>query len=177
MYDKKYIPGRKLVAARALEIERGIRMSVERIESRQALKYIRNYFRSHDELNHKQVIRMIASESDTPPEVLKAMAQSTTRVDILERIASHPNTPDEVLHRLATHAAKEIRLAVASNINAAPIAVNPLVSDESPTVRFTLAGNHSTEEIILRELMDDENPFVSVRAEQTIDRVNRESRL
>lgn len=89
-------------------------MGVESVESRQALRYIRKYFYKHDEFSHMQVLRMLLSEVDTPPEVLRAMAHATGQVELLEKVAVHPNTPRDVVERLARHTNRNVRMAASS---------------------------------------------------------------
>ena len=49
-----------------------------------------------------------------------------------------------------------------------------LASDEYDDVRYSLASNANIPMAVLEQLLEDENVYVSCRARQTIDRVERE---
>jgi hypothetical protein len=116
---------------------------------------------------------MIASNPNTAPSILEGLAR-VQNSSVLEHVATNPNTPVNVLELLLASSVSDVRAALAENKNTPFSILWRLVQDEDPDVRYQLAENHNIPQQILRALTEDDNPFVASRAQQTIERLQRE---
>lgn len=122
---------------------------------------------------YEQIEVILASNPQTPPQMLDHLSLCVECPRILERVAGNPNAMADTLKRLATSSNTDVRYAVADNIVAADLeTIQFLVRDGSTDVRFLLAENPNLPDEILEELAMDENPYVAYRAEMTRSRSN-----
>lgn len=122
------------------------------------------------------MIRSVASNPDTPCQILQRLAQMTGQYDLLERVAENPNTPEEVLECLAHNDDPAVRAAVADNGNVRIQTLWELAGDENSQVRYEIAENARVPNEILEMLTEDENPYVYTRARETLHRIYDEQR-
>lgn len=122
------------------------------------------------------LMRSVASNPDTPCQILERLALMTGQYDLLERIAENPSTPMEVLECLSHNDDPAVRAAVADNGNVRIHLLWMLASDENPQVRYEIAENPRVPAEILDLLCEDDNPYVSVRARETLERIHDDLR-
>jgi HEAT repeat protein len=127
-----------------------------------------------NDVNDQNTRRIIASNPNTPKEVLMFLAQDLSTT-IRQRVAENLRTPPETLSKLADDNDTEVRLAVAENPNSNAAILTKLSNDESIDVRFGVAENPHMPEDILIKLADDDNPYVRCRALQTLQRMSLHS--
>lgn len=75
----------------------------------------------------------IATNPETPPDVLLEMSKSHKRV-VREAVASNPATPTPILEALAQDPCTDVRMAVAENPNATATALDYLVGEEGKMI-------------------------------------------
>jgi hypothetical protein len=118
-------------------------------------------------------------------EYLAAGNNTTSREDLAQlalskepkvrgRVAENPSCPTVALRVLAEDEHPDVRSNVALNPKATFPMLRRLAQDFSLNVRYTLAEDHNLPRPLLRMLSRDDNPYVSVRAKQTMDRLNEE---
>jgi hypothetical protein len=118
--------------------------------------------------DYQPIHKLLASNPNTPAQVLDHISQCMPCPKVLERVAGHPNATAETLKRLATHENFEVRSAVAENSSTDMDVLQMLVEDGNPDVRFCLAENPNVPAEILEQLSRDENPYVAYRAQVTM---------
>lgn len=120
---------------------------------------------------YDEVKTLLASNPDTPTQVLDHISEYNSHPKIAERIALNPQASAETLKRLSQSGANEVRAAVADNTNTDGETIRALARDEHIDVRFRMAENPNLSTEILQELARDENPYVAYRAQMTLERL------
>lgn len=123
------------------------------------------------------VIKSIATNPDTPCDILEMLAEATGQCDLLERVAENPNTPIEVLECLSKHEDSSVRAAVADNGAVSMETLWRLSRDADAQVRFEIAENSRVPREILDILREDEHPYVASRAQDTLQRLQAAEHL
>jgi hypothetical protein len=113
----------------------------------------------------------LASNPGTRPEVLDKLAKRADAPPIMERVAENSSTDPATLQELAQHEEPSVRAAVGENQNTPSEVIEELACDHSLDVRYMLAENPATPVDVLEKLANDENPYISLRAQQTLQRV------
>ncbi len=116
-----------------------------------------------------------AGHPETPLCVLAELAHSTDHA-IRMRVAENKLTPVFIQRMLVKDSHPEVRSALAENPAISEEILWKLAKDEDAIVRFELADNPRMALTILVTLVNDENPYVSVRAEQTVEKILSASR-
>jgi len=111
-----------------------------------------------------------AGHPETPLHVLADLAHSAD-YSIRMRVAENHLTPVFVQRMLVNDPHPEVRSALAENPAVSEEILWKLAKDEDPIVRYDLADNPRVSLTILVALVNDDNPYVSVRAEQTIEKI------
>ncbi|MBX9947618.1 MAG: hypothetical protein K2Y39_00510 [Candidatus Obscuribacterales bacterium] len=119
------------------------------------------------ELDALHVRRVVASNPNTPRQVLERLAGEESAV-IRRHVALNPKTPVETLRMLAEDRETDVRLAVAENVHTPQDILCLLSSDQDMDVRYGVAENPHMPEEILVELSQDDNPYVRCRALKTL---------
>ena len=125
--------------------------------------------------DYHEVKTLLASNPDTPTQVLDHLSEYSSHPQILERLAGNPQTSGATLKRLSQSTANEVRAAVADNTNADEDTIKALARDEHIDVRFRLAENPNLATEILDQLAHDDNPYVAYRAQMTLVRVTSQT--
>jgi hypothetical protein len=125
--------------------------------------------------DYHEVKTLLASNPDTPTQVLDHLSEYNSHPQILERLAGNPQTSGATLRRLSQSIANEVRAAVADNTNADDDTIRALAKDEHIDVRFRLAENPNLSTEILEQLAHDDNPYVAYRAQMTLTRVTNQN--
>lgn len=121
---------------------------------------------------YTQIGAILASNPDTPTQVLDHLSKCANCPDVLERVAGNPNVDGSTLKRLAKCKHDMVRSAVAENLDADGDIVQALARDGNVDVRFALAENPNVAPEVLDELCNDENPYVAYRANMTRSRIS-----
>ncbi|MFN8555274.1 MAG: hypothetical protein U0103_27735 [Candidatus Obscuribacterales bacterium] len=111
-----------------------------------------------------------AGHPETPLCILAELAHSTDHT-IRVRVAENKLTPLFIQRMLVTDSHPEVRSALAENPAVSEEILWKLAKDEDPIVRYELADNPNIAVTLLITLVNDENPYVSVRAEQTLEKI------
>lgn len=111
-----------------------------------------------------------AGHPETPLSVLADLAHSADH-SIRMRVAENKLTPVFIQRMLVNDAHPDVRSALAENPAVSEEILWKLAKDEDPIVRYELADNPRVPITVLVSLVNDENPYVSVRAEQTAERI------
>jgi|LakMenEpi03Aug12_release.lakeMendotaPanAssembly.Ray.scaffolds.fasta_scaffold391298_2 hypothetical protein len=111
-----------------------------------------------------------AGHPETPLCVLADLAHSTDHT-IRMRVAENRLTPVFIQRMLVSDTHPEVRSALAENPAVAEEILWKLAKDEDPIVRYDLADNPRVALTILVSLVNDDNPYISVRAEQTVEKI------
>jgi HEAT repeat protein len=125
---------------------------------------------------NRQVREIVASNPNTPADVLKRLAREGN-LATRRAVAENPRTPREVLNLLAIDSDPEVRLAVAENKLVGMEALVLLIKDAHVDVRYGVAENHQMPDEILYALAMDENPYVRCRAIKTLQRLSPAKQL
>lgn len=111
-----------------------------------------------------------AGHPETPLCVLADLAHSADHT-IRMRVAENRLTPVFIQRMLVSDTHPEVRSALAENPAVAEEILWKLAKDEDPIVRYDLADNPRVALTILVSLVNDDNPYISVRAEQTVEKI------
>ncbi|HEY9730984.1 MAG TPA: hypothetical protein V6C89_03680 [Drouetiella sp.] len=111
-----------------------------------------------------------AGHPETPLCVLADLAHSADHT-IRMRVAENRLTPVFIQRMLVNDTHPEVRSALAENPAVAEEILWKLSKDEDPIVRYDLADNPRVALTILVSLVNDDNPYISVRAEQTVEKI------
>ncbi|MBI2812466.1 MAG: HEAT repeat domain-containing protein [Candidatus Melainabacteria bacterium] len=111
-----------------------------------------------------------AGHPETPLHVLADLAHSADHT-IRMRVAENKLTPVFIQRMLVNDSHPEVRSALAENPSVSEEILWKLAKDEDPIVRYELADNPRVALTVLVTLVNDENPYVSVRAEQTMEKI------
>ena len=109
-----------------------------------------------------EVRRAVASNANTPTDVLAQLASRDQPQEVRMAVARNPNAPPEVLAQLASsEQSLEMRMAIASHLNAPPAALTVLASrDRSLEVRMAVARNPNAPPDVLAQLANRDQPIV-----------------
>ena len=133
---------------------------------------------THNDPESLQVRRIVASNPNTPAEVLSRLA--TDKSPAIRRcVAENPRTPHNTLSSLAKDVDPDVRLAISDNCRITSNTLSTLVKDPDVDIRYAIAENHQMPDEVLLALVLDENPYVRCRAIKTIERLspNTQTRL
>lgn len=111
-----------------------------------------------------------AGHAETPLCILAELAHSPDHT-IRMRVAENRLTPLFIQRMLVNDANPDVRSALAENPAVSEEVLWKLAKDEDPIVRYELADNPKLAVTLLINLINDENPYVSVRAEQTLEKI------
>ncbi len=111
-----------------------------------------------------------AGHPETPLCVLADLAHSADHT-IRMRVAENRLTPVFIQRMLVNDSHPDVRSALAENPAVSEEILWKLAKDEDPIVRYELADNPRVALTVLVTLVNDENPYVSVRAEQTMEKI------
>jgi hypothetical protein len=123
----------------------------------------------------EQLLGLIASNSQTPVPVLRAISHNHSR-RLMCQVASNPHTDLSTLQELLQDEHESVRACVADH----PKAINfmwKLVHDASPLVRYVLASNVNLPEHIFAVLAKDDDYRVARRAKRSLRQINSQDSL
>lgn len=100
--------------------------------------------------------RVLAQRPDTPPRVLKRLADEPDHF-VQWRVAINHHTPGTALDRLASSPNNQIRWIVTRNPNVLPSTLERLADDSYDDVRLAVAQCADCPPAVLERLLDDQN--------------------